>query len=1009
MTKLDETSYPYLNPQPSDAEIQNHYTASPDEWSFVREVAQTADGQLAALFHLKLHQRLGRFIDLVTVPNLILQKIAASVGVNRIPTVTALQQYDASSTGRRHLTRIRDYCGVRPYDANVTTWLTTVAEKAAELKSRLPDIINVLLEELVHHRYDLPSFDALDRIAATARETVHERYYQNVEGQLTSELKETIDSLLETHNSPTTGWNSLKRESRKPTNKEVRQYLQHVVRLRELSAHMPKLSLPVPKYKYFCDLAASLDASELRQQKASKRYTLAVIYIRSRYAGTLDDAGEIFVKLMRALENNATAQLIEHQLEHTERAERLILQLKDVLEAFVRDGSIKTRIEAIEHCLTEQPDELITQCTEHLAYAGKNYLPFLLRPYAVQRPILMNCLDIMNLKSASDDKVMEHMIEALKRCRSSKGVLLSAEALGIDLSCDLDWLKPHWRKHVLVQSKEGATSFQIHRKYFELAVFTQLKEEITTGDVFIPGGETYDDFREQLVDDTTLDQELVEFVEISGLPATGKEFVRMLKAEMLTVSERVDRSFPDNSEARIVDGMIVLSKLKRTPLADAIKRLDLEISARMDPTTIVDVLVEVTKWLGVERHFKRLAGTEGRIDDLLRRVVLTLFCYGCNVGPTDLARCVKDLSRKQAAWLNLKYVNEETLLRVINDVINAYNQLDLPMYWGSGLSASGDGKKWTMRENTIMSEYHLRYGGYGGIGYYIVADTYIALYSRFITCGSYEGHYILDACMENTSDIQPKYLHGDTHAQNYVAFGLAPFLGAKLMPRIRRFKDLHLYRPSPGKRYKHIDALFDRTIKWALIERHYRDILRFAVSIKLGRISPSTILRRFNNKSRKNKIHDAMQALGAAYRTIYMLEYIEDPQLRRAISAATNKSEAFNQFIKWAFFANEGLIDETIRHEQQKLIRYNHVVANMIMYHNVQQMQRVLVELRQEGWDITPEMLEALGPYRTQHINRLGQHDVDTGRPIEALRAGSQISLARALGHQHPRQEAAPA
>jgi len=27
-----------------------------------------------------------------------------------------------------------------------------------------------------------------------------------------------------------------------------------------------------------------------------------------------------------------------------------------------------------------------------------------------------------------------------------------------------------------------------------------------------------------------------------------------------------------------------------------------------------------------------------------------------------------------------------------------------------------------------MSEYHIRYGGYGGIGYYLVADSYIALF-----------------------------------------------------------------------------------------------------------------------------------------------------------------------------------------------------------------------------------------------------------------------------------------
>ncbi|MGH8159738.1 MAG: DUF4158 domain-containing protein [Rhodanobacter sp.] len=376
MTKLEETSYPRLNPQPSDAEIRKNFIASPDEWAFVCELAHIADARLAVLFHLKLHQRLGRFVTLTTVPPIILQKIAASVGTSRTPTAAALKQYEASPNSRRHLARIRRYRAARPFDAKTVTWLTLVAERTAEIKSRLPEIIDVLLEELVHHSYDLPSFDALDRIAATARETVHERYYAAIEAQLTPELRKTIDRLLETGSNATTGWNSLKRESRKPTNKEARHYLQHVVRMRELATMMPTLKLPIPKYRFFRDLAASLDASELRGHKPNKRYTLAAIYVRSRYASTLDDAGEIFVKMVRALENNATAQLIAHQLEHTERAERLIAQLKGMLEAFVLRGSTKSRIQAIEASLEEEPEEIITQCTEHLAYAGKNYVRF---------------------------------------------------------------------------------------------------------------------------------------------------------------------------------------------------------------------------------------------------------------------------------------------------------------------------------------------------------------------------------------------------------------------------------------------------------------------------------------------------------------------------------------------------------------------------------------------------------------------------------------------------------
>jgi TnpA family transposase len=67
--------------------------------------------------------------------------------------------------------------------------------------------------------------------------------------------------------------------------------------------------------------------------------------------------------------------------------------------------------------------------------------------------------------------------------------------------------------------------------------------------------------------------------------------------------------------------------------------------------------------------------------------------------------------------------------------INAYNRFNLPKYWGTGNQASVDGTKWDIYENNLLAEYHIRYGGYGGIGYYHVSDTYIALFSHFIPCG----------------------------------------------------------------------------------------------------------------------------------------------------------------------------------------------------------------------------------------------------------------------------------
>ena len=51
--------------------------------------------------------------------------------------------------------------------------------------------------------------------------------------------------------------------------------------------------------------------------------------------------------------------------------------------------------------------------------------------------------------------------------------------------------------------------------------------------------------------------------------------------------------------------------------------------------------------------------------------------------------------------------------------------------WGDGTTAAADGTKYDLYEQNLLSEYHIRYGGYGGIAYHHVADTYVALRESF--------------------------------------------------------------------------------------------------------------------------------------------------------------------------------------------------------------------------------------------------------------------------------------
>jgi TnpA family transposase len=109
--------------------------------------------------------------------------------------------------------------------------------------------------------------------------------------------------------------------------------------------------------------------------------------------------------------------------------------------------------------------------------------------------------------------------------------------------------------------------------------------------------------------------------------------------------------------------------------------------------------------------------------------------------------------------------------------------------------------------------------------------------------------------------------------------------------------------------------------------------------------------------------------LGRAVRTIFLLKYVGDVEIRRTVQSATNKSEEFNNFAQWSFFGSEGIVAENVRYEQRKIIKYNHLVANMIILHNVEGMTNVLKNLQNEGVGITQELLAALSPYRTYHIN----------------------------------------
>jgi TnpA family transposase len=164
--------------------------------------------------------------------------------------------------------------------------------------------------------------------------------------------------------------------------------------------------------------------------------------------------------------------------------------------------------------------------------------------------------------------------------------------------------------------------------------------------------------------------------------------------------------------------------------------------------------------------------------------------------------------------------------------------------------------------------------------------------------------------MTNTSDIRPDTIHGDTQAQSYTVFALSHLLGIKLMPRIRGIKDLVFHRPDSNKKFTHIDRLFSDDINWQMIETHLPDMLRVAVSIKLGKISASAILRRGYLQPKEQAVF-RLQGTRQGDPNHVLAEIRRRRRTAPAHHAETNKSEQFNGFEKKLFFGGEGRSPKT--------------------------------------------------------------------------------------------------
>jgi TnpA family transposase len=153
-------------------------------------------------------------------------------------------------------------------------------------------------------------------------------------------------------------------------------------------------------------------------------------------------------------------------------------------------------------------------------------------------------------------------------------------------------------------------------------------------------------------------------------------------------------------------------------------------------------------------------------------------------------------------------------------------------------------------------------------------------------------------------------------------------------------------------------------------------MMQVVLSIQAGRVIPSMLLRKLGTYSQKSRLYRAFRELGRVERTLFLLRYVSNPDIRRSIRAETTKIEAFNDFLDWVSFGGP-VIKSGDPVEQEKQLKYASLVGNAIMLANVADMTGVLSSMATDGHPVTPSLVARLSPYMREHIRRFGQYVLD--------------------------------
>ena len=891
-----------------------------------------------------------------------------------------IAEYAASQhTVSIHQTRIREHLGLIVFSSEQVEVLKCFLFEEAMRLEHTRALLSRAYEFLRERRILFPAESALLRIIGEQKKQAREHIVTRLAQSLPAQVTKALDDLLEVKEGETvSGLQRIKANPAKPSANAMRTLTDKLAAIEGTGILDIDLAWLNSNYqRSLFHYVRICSADRLRDLARSRRLTVLVCFLRQSYRDTVDQAVDMFDKILRRMHTQA-----EHDLDEQMRRQRQAIKgALDVLQSLgtlILDNTIEDR-ELRLRLFEVVPREALLAQVEGLSewVTGKTSDVFhgVVRRQSYLRQFSPALLRALSFFPDSQDTNVPCLkaLQVLKELNASNKRKLPADA-------PTDFIP----KRLLPFIVKGD---ELDRSAWECALLLKVQEELKSGNLSVEHSKRFGRFEDYFIPKEQWQLRRVAFFQRAGLPVEPLDVPVYLTQRLNKAYDLFLKTAPGNSFATVDEDGWHLS-------TDTTEKLDHEAQARLErlkdwltvhmrTVRLPDLLIEVDNDLRFTDHFLPPAQRSGRKPEQVCLLLAAVLAHGCNIGLHTMAQLIQGISYKQLKRISDWQMTEEMQRAALAALVQAISRLDTALHWGEGRTSASDGQRFSMPHRVLQQTYSTRFSDFALEFYTFIADNYAPFYSLPIECTDRDAAFVLDGLLYNESELDLEEHYTDTHGYTEINFAAFAMLGRRFCPRIRGIQKQRLYRLDTERDYGALANLVgraDRTLDTQVIAEQWDRMGQFYASLTEGHTTASVALKRLASCSAKNHFYRANRNLGRVFKTEFLLSYLSEPQLRTRIRRGLLKVEQLHALARDVYYGRRGRINARELHEQMNSCSCLTLILACIIYWQAKEITRVVRSCSLENEKIDLSLLEHVSPIEWNNIILYGQYVLDPAR-----------------------------